>query len=115
MISPRTGPVDYTYGLGEVIRGYRLYVGLSRNAMAIQIGISFRGYDRIEDGDRPCPPEFIDSIRDVVQRFERAVEEMQLNGPDNPRVELGIDQEWDRAVACRAAVGCARITPVRQE
>lgn len=107
----RTGPTDYTYGLGEVIRGYRLYLGLSRNAMAIALDIAFRSYERIEDGDRACPPGFLDSIRAVVEEFEYAVTHAVNDGPAGPIVHPGENDEWDRAVAGRAAVSSARITP----
>lgn len=111
-MTTRTGPADYAYGLGEVIRGYRLYMGLSRNAMAIELNVAFRSYERIEDGDRACPPGFLDSIRTIVADFDAAVEDAIANGPAAPQVQVGEDKEWDRAIANRAAVSDARITPV---
>jgi transcriptional regulator with XRE-family HTH domain len=107
----RSGPEDYAFGLGEVIRGYRLYMGLSRNAMAIALDVAFRSYERIEDGDRACPPGFLDSIRQIVSEFDAAVEYAVHSGPDMPVVHVGENEEWDRVVAARAAVSSARITP----
>jgi transcriptional regulator with XRE-family HTH domain len=108
----RTGPADYAFGLGEVIRGYRLYMGLSRGAMATEIGVAIRSYERIEDGERACPPNFIDTIRGIVDRFDNNVEYMIADGPRDPAVAAGEQNEWHRAVACRAAVSCERITPL---
>lgn len=110
-MTTRTGPEDYTYGLGEVIRGYRLYMGLSRNAMAIALDVAFRSYERIEDGERACPPGFLDSIKTIVGEFDEAVEHMIEHGPDEPVVHLGENEEWDRVIASRAAVASGRITP----
>lgn len=108
----RTGPEDYTWGLGEVIRGYRLYMGLSRLAMAEKIGIAIRSYERIEDGERACPPHFINTIAKIAVEFDEAVELAIAHGPNDPAVSLGESAEWSRAVANRAAVASSRITPV---
>lgn len=107
----RTGPADYTDGLGEVIRAYRLYMGLSRSCMAIELGVSIRTYERIEDGARDCPPGLIDSIRTLVQNFELAVAGVLEAGITHPVVRLGVDGDWDRAVYGRAAISDPRITP----
>lgn len=112
MTNTRTGPDVYTWGLGEVIRGHRLYIGLSRPAMAKQIGVAFRSYERIEDGERACPPGFLDTIRDIVTAFDDAVDRVVMDGSDNPAVHTGEDAEWNRAVMNRAAVASSRITPV---
>lgn len=108
----RSGPDDYTWGLGEVIRGYRLYMGLSRLAMAIEMGVAIRSYENIEDGRKACPPHFLDTIRGVVQRFENNVETMVAEGHRDPTVTTDVGSEWWRAVACRAAVTCENITPI---
>lgn len=110
-MTPRSGPEDYTFGLGEVIRGYRQYLGLSRNAMAIALDVAFRSYERIEDGDRACPPGFLDSIKVLVGEFDEAVEFMVEHGPDTPIVRPGENEEWDRSIASRAAISSDRITP----
>lgn len=104
-----TGPEEYTSGLGEVIRAHRLYIGLSRPAMAKKLDMAFRTYERIEDGNRECPPGLIDTMREVVLQFDNAVEEILKSGIWTPRVYPGEDYEWDRAVMGRAAL----VRPIR--
>jgi len=109
----RTGPVEYTYGLGEVIRGYRMYIGLGKGAMAAKLGIAERSYERIENGERACPPGFLDSISNVVKEFDEAVEMTVAYAPADPAVfeDRNAEGEWRRAVVGRAAVLAPHITP----
>ena len=51
-----TGPATYTHGLGELIRAHRLYMCLSKDDMAARLKMNPRTYDRIESGQRDCPP-----------------------------------------------------------
>jgi len=99
------GPEDYREDLGEVVRAYRLYMGLSRPALAKKIDMAFRTYERIEDGTRECPPGFIDTMRELSVRFDDEVDRMI----ENPRahslqVRPGEDYEWHRAIVGRAAL-----------
>lgn len=107
----RSGPADYQDGLGEVVRGFRLYTGVSRLAMAEMIGIAVRSYERIEDGSRSCPPGFLDTLQGIVVEFDSAVEDAVASGPAEPVVSISASGEWARAIACRAAVLSDRITP----
>lgn len=111
----RSGPEGYATGVGEVIRGYRLYLGLSRNAMAIKLGVAFRSYERMEDGTRDCPPGFFDTLRAVVRDFEYAVERVLDDPPGAPIVHPGEDNEWWRSIVARAAISSSRITPVLRD
>jgi len=106
----RTGPEEYTEGLGEVIRGYRLYLGLGRLAMADELGMAIRSYERIEDGHRACPPGLMDTLEKTRQRFDDDVAEIQSLTTD-PEVHTDVASEWHRAVAGRAAMIDDRITP----
>lgn len=111
-----TNPPAYTRGLNELIRAHRIYIGLSRDGMAAQLGMSGRTYDRIENGDRDCPPGFIDSVDDVVSRYEQAVNEWvqkaEKDGPMEITVSSDPRQEWHRSVIGRAAVESQLIKPV---
>lgn len=109
-------PPTYTEGLGEVIRALRNYTGMSKVGMAIKLGMARRSYQRIENGDDPCPPGLLDTIGEIIDQFDREVEEalalvgsgMDVGVPvsDDPR------EEWRRAVIGRASVEDARITPI---
>jgi len=111
----RTGPKDYTEGLGEVIRGYRLYTGLTREAMAARIGMALRSYERIEDGCRgtACPPGLFDTLETILAEFDDAVGKMSVAGRTAPiKVSTDPALEWRRCVADRAAVEYEHITPM---
>jgi len=103
-----SGPEVYTEGLGEVIRGFRLYTGLSRAAMAAKLSMSVRSYERIEDGRRACPPGLLDSLRDVVVEFDHDVDQIvdaSREGSAPPvTVSVDVPGEWRRCVANRAAM-----------
>ena len=109
-------PDAYTNGLGEVIRASRLYMGLSKDGMAKQLAMSDRSYDRIESGERDCPPGLLDTIEKVMTRFDDEVAavvdlatakgDMVVNVSPDPR------QEWRRSVVGRAAVESHRVMPM---
>jgi transcriptional regulator with XRE-family HTH domain len=104
----RTGPAEYTEGLGEVVRGYRLYTGLSREGMAAKLGMALRSYERIEDGDRDgtaCPPGLFDTLESLMNEFDETVAELLKTDTKIPIVvSTDPDQEWHRCAANRAAV-----------
>ncbi len=109
-------PDAYTNGLGEVIRASRLYMGLSKDGMAKQLRMADRSYDRIESGERDCPPGLLDSVEEVMARFDDEVAaavalatskgDMMVNVTEDPR------QEWRRCVVGRAAVESNRVIPI---
>lgn len=117
-------PPEYAQGLGELIRAHRLYMGLTKDGMANKLGMSDRSYERIESGERDCPPGLIDHIDAVVDAFDTEVEtaitqsEAMLAGADNTddvvRIELRSHprNEWIRAVIGRAAIRSGLIMPV---
>lgn len=99
-----TGPATYTHGLGELIRAHRLYMCLNKDDMAARLKMNPRTYDRIENGQRDCPPGLLDSIREVVAAFEADVDALAEADPGTVRVRDGQKDAWLRAVAGRAAV-----------
>lgn len=99
-----TGPATYTHGLGELIRAHRLYLCLSKDEMAARLKMNPRTYDRIESGQRDCPPGLLDSIREVVAAFESDVDALSEAQPGTVTVREGAQDAWLRAVAGRAAV-----------
>lgn len=111
----RTGPREYTQGLGEVVRGYRLYTGLSQEAMADKLEMSLRSYQRIESGAAACPPDLFLTLEHVVNEFDTAVGDVvnaaKALGRDTVVVYPDLEREWLRCVANRAAVEYDRLTP----
>lgn len=103
-------PPERRHGLGEVIRSARLYTGLSQRGMAKRLNdMDRRTYQRIETGDDPCPAGLLDTVREVLERFDaevdRAIKAAEAHGtvvevvvPMDPR------EEWTRAVIDRASV-----------
>lgn len=110
-MTTRFGPEEPTWGLGEVIRAHRIYMGLSKAATAKHIGMAFRSYEQMEAGTRMCPAGFIDTLRKLVVDFDDEVDAFIDAGITAPDVYSGEDDEWDRAVVGRAALADARITP----
>ena len=113
-------PAEYKDNYGELVRAYRMYLGLSQRTMAEKLGIAERSLSDIEVCRRPCPRGFIDSVEKVVDAFEADVQQMigslaewandvEVKVTDHPR------QEWQRAVVARAAVESGRILPVLGE
>lgn len=120
-------PHDYTHGLGEFIRAHRLYIGLSQRGMAKNLGdMDRRSYQRIENDQDPCPPGLVDTVRELVAKFETEVDAVidaasaelerkygiavdtavKVSAPGDPR------QEWERCVVARAAVDSDAVLPV---
>ena len=123
-------PAAYAEGYGELVRAYRLYIGVSQRTMAARIGIAEKSLSDIELGRRQCPPGFIDTVEKVVEEFTREVKEIidevsetvrnsadaldnsytpvptSAKVTDNPR------DEWRRAVVGRAAVESGLIMPI---
>ena len=95
-------PPDYASGLGELIRAHRLYMGLSREAMADKLGMAERSYTRIENNQRACPPGLLDTIEMVVDRFEHSVETLAQSS--RPITLDPSDDDWIRSVKGRAAL-----------
>jgi transcriptional regulator with XRE-family HTH domain len=113
----RTGPECYTEGLAEVIRGFRLYVGLSKDALAERIGMATRTYERIEYGERDCPPGLLDTLQAMVVEFDTEVERVvdaAAGGEYGDHLAIPVSplKEWERCVVARAAMMSPKITPV---
>ena len=120
-------PPDYAHGLGELIRAHRLYLGLSQRGMAKNLGdMDRRSYQRIETGQDPCPPGLIDTVRDLVAKFEDEVDAVidaattELDRKYGPTVDVASKvlapsdprRDWQRCVVGRAAVDSNAIIPV---
>lgn len=104
-------PAEYTDGLGETIRASRLYTGLSQRGMAKRLrDMDRRSYQRIENGDDPCPPGLLDTVREVLGQFDAEVDQIleAASKVGGSRVSLFVPtdprQEWERAVINRAYV-----------
>ena len=103
-------PTEHTYGLGELIRNFRLYIGLDQRSMALKLGKPRRDYQRIESGADKCPPGMLTKVEELVDQFDdhvaRVIDAAEAD-PDrevNIAVEAGGQWEWERLVAGRAAV-----------
>lgn len=110
-------PADYSEGYGELVRSYRMYLGVSQRTLAEKIGISERSLSDIEVGRRRCPTGFINSVEKVVDEYDQAVDALiEATPADNGEkvIEVSDDprREWVRAVVGRAAVTKGVIRPV---
>lgn len=105
-------PPDYTDGLGELIRAYRTYMGISTRVLAQRVGMSERSLSDIEIDRRSCPPGLITSIIEVVEQFETDVQATIDLGRGRLNVSADPDGVWERAVIGRAAVESGSITPI---
>ena len=118
------GPDGKTHGLGELVRAYRSYTGLSQRGFAVQLGMSERGLYDIESGRRGSPVGFIDSCESVVEKFDIDVKEAvemaeQLvdsrDSAEGPVVHIPVsddpDEDYQRVVLGRAAVVGGQIVP----
>lgn len=107
-IRPDAVPIRSTAGLGELIRAYRLYLGLSQREMADRLGKARRDYQRIEKDQDRCPPGLITVIEALVDQFDEDVDVVLAEATLNGGADLIYteDQEWERNVAGRAAVLC---------
>lgn len=107
-VTPIQSPAEPEHDLGELIRNYRLYVGLSQRGMAEKLDMARRSYQRIETGVDPCPPGLLADVERLADRFERHVNcvlaESAKTGGLNVKVETDAKWEWERSVAGRAAV-----------
>lgn len=107
-----TGPVppDYTYGLSELIRAHRLYMGLSQRAMAERLRKDRRDYQRIENDDDACPPGLLGRMELMVDHFDSTVDAVIDAARQSGGAKILIDTdpalEWERAVVNRAALLC---------
>lgn len=108
-------PDTYTAGLGELIRASRLYIGLSKDGMAHRLGMTDRSYERIESGERDCPPGLLDSIDALMDQFDdevfRLVQDATASGDKVVDVSTEPREEWWRCVVGRAAVESKRVMP----
>lgn len=108
-------PPVYTAGLGELIRASRLYIGLSKDGMARKLGMTDRSYERIESGERDCPPGLLDSVDALMDAFDDDVFNLIRSATDagDKVVEVSTEprQEWHRCVVGRAAVESKRVMP----
>lgn len=110
-------PAEYSDGYGELVRAYRLYLGVSQRTLADKIGIGERSLSDIEVGRRRCPKGFINSVEKVVDEFDTAVETVLSSIPEDTETVLTVSddprQEWMRSIVGRAAVtGGPAIRPV---
>ena len=104
-------PDDYTFGLGELIRAHRLYVGLSQRDMAERLNKDRRDYQRIENGQDACPPGLLSRIEEMTDKFDTHVDAVIEHAKHEGGVvikltaaDLAPGQDWDRNVAGRAAL-----------
>lgn len=118
MTSPR--PIEYTWGLNELIRAHRYYTGLSARTFAERCGIKERSLSDMEVGRRGCPMGFLDTVEKVIEDFDAEVDtaveqaEHMLEGDDgviNIDISRAGADEWQRAVIGRAAVTSGLILP----
>ena len=85
-------PPDFTEGLGELVRAYRRYTGLSQRTFAERLGIAEKSLSDIEIGRRDTPKGFIDSCEAVVAKFDDEVERVirqaeQMAGGDEEKAD----------------------------
>ena len=116
-------PADYEDGWGELIRAYRMYMGISQRTMAERLAMSERSLSDIEIGRRRCPPGFVNSVREVVKEFdsdvEKTVRSASLGEHSSAKklttveVTEDVEGEWKRSVIGRAAVQSGLLIPVR--
>lgn len=117
-------PATHSWGLGEIIRAHRLFIGLSQREMAARTGKDRRDYQRIENGQDKCPPGLLSQIEVLSDAFAYQVEVIldlaEKHAEDHPGEPLAIaitpdgspGKEWERLVAGRAAVETAAHAPI---
>ncbi|CAM3162420.1 endonuclease/exonuclease/phosphatase family protein [Mycobacterium intermedium] len=112
----KSKPSEYTYGLGELIRAHRLYMGLSKDGMAKQLGMRDDSYDPIENGRAACPPGLLETIDSIMRRFDQEVQALVARANDKCEIKVEVSrqpsEEWRRCVVGRAAIESGRILPV---
>lgn len=117
-VTPR--PPEYHEGYGELVRAYRVYMGISQRTLAEKMGLGERSLSDIEIGRRACPPGFLDSVQKVVDQFLDAVNmltvraDLEVSKSDETEmvVEVNSRDDWMRAVVGRSAYETGLIRPV---
>jgi transcriptional regulator with XRE-family HTH domain len=111
--APVLRPETYTDGLGELIRSYRLYLGLTQRAMADRVNKNMRDYQRIENGQEACPPGFLGIVEALADVFEVHVDAVIDAAKEQGGIRIEADSdpayEWERSVAGRAGVVVATL------
>jgi transcriptional regulator with XRE-family HTH domain len=101
-------PPEPEHDLGELIRSYRLYVGLSQRGMAEKLNMARRSYQRIETSVDPCPPGLLADVEKLANHFEHHIDcvlaESERTGGVTIKVDTDAKYEWERSVAGRAAI-----------
>lgn len=109
-------PETHTAGLGETVKAYRLYLGLSQRSMAERTGKDRRDYQRIENGTDRCPPGYLDTLEALTDEFDAHVDALLEVAVREDGLNLQIDYsdpalEWERLVAGRARVIAPSLDP----
>lgn len=118
-------PPTYTDGRSELVIAYRRSIGISKLGMSKRIEMAPRSYERIENGERPIPPGFIDTLERVLVEFDQDVQRIidandklvAANGPQVMTLHVSSEprDEWNRAVIGRAAIESVNpIVPMNQ-
>lgn len=111
-------PAVHTYGLGELIRAHRLFIGLSQRDMAARVGKDRRDYQRIENGRDKCPPGLLTQVEALSDAFAYQVDRVLELAERDGGLELAVSdgdmpgEVWDRLVAGRAAVEADEGAPI---
>lgn len=111
-------PAVHTYGLGELIRAHRLFIGLSQRDMAARVGKDRRDYQRIENGRDKCPPGLLTQVEALSDAFAYQVDRVLELAERDGGLELAVSdgdmpgEVWDRLVAGRAAVEADAEAPI---
>jgi exodeoxyribonuclease-3 len=116
-------PSDYEAGWGELIRAYRMYIGISQRCLAERLKMSEKSLSDIEVGRRDCPPGFVNAVEDLVKEFDADIEKIirsassdgqsPMKKPISVEVTEDVGGEWARSVIGRAAVQSRLLIPVR--
>lgn len=113
-----------TAGYGELVRAHRLYVGLTKDAMAHKLEMNPTSYERIENGVNMCPAGFIDTLNELSDAFDGEVSDviseakLKLPPGNNSATAVSVDVDpktwdaWNRAVLGRAAIESGLIMPI---
>ena len=107
-------PETRAYGLGELIRAHRLYIGLPQRDMARRLEFDRRDYQRIENGQNACPVGFLSRVEALSDQFAHDVETLLDEADRRGGLALSYPEtdEWERLVAGRAAVETAEDAPI---
>jgi transcriptional regulator with XRE-family HTH domain len=111
-------PPERCWGLGEIIRAHRLYIGLSQRDMAARLGKERRDYQRIENEQDRCPPGLLGQIEELSDAFCHQVSIVLDEAEKEGGLALAVvadgspGEEWERLVAGRAAVETIEDAPI---